>query len=115
MDVASVMGSCSFSLALFVPSACGPRDRSAGPAAGRGRMELGEREYEAEMGAAEAAQATLVGRAERLPRHYHGAGIGPFQPGHYHQEGGFARTRRPDHSDRLARAYIDVDVLEDMY
>ena len=43
------------------------------------------------------------------------AGIGPLQPGHDHQQRRFAGAGRADQADRLAAAYMEVDVLEDMY
>ena len=43
-----------------------------------------------------------------------GAGIGPLQPGHHHQQRRFAGAGRADQADRLAAAYMQIDVLEDM-
>ena len=45
----------------------------------------------------------------------HGAGVRPLQPGHHHQQRRFARAGRADEADRLAAAYMQVDVLEDMH
>ena len=44
-----------------------------------------------------------------------GAGIGAFEPGHDHEQGGLARARGPDEADRLAAADMKVDVFEDMH
>ena len=66
------------------------------------------------MAAAKARERVLVEPAEILAGHEHRAGVGPFQPGRDHQQGGLARARRADQADRLAGAYMQVDILEDM-
>ena len=42
------------------------------------------------------------------------AGVGALQPGHHHQQRRFARAGRSDQANRLAAAYIEVDVFENM-
>ena len=66
------------------------------------------------MAAAEARQRVLVELVQVLAGHRHRAGVGPLQPGHHHQQRGFAGAGRPDQANRLAAAYIEVDVFEDM-
>src|SRR4051794_20372373 len=71
-------------------------------------------EYDSDIFSAEAGERILVECAQVLPGDVHGAGIGPLQPGRDHQKGRLARPSRPDEADRLTRAYMQVDVLEDM-
>ncbi len=64
---------------------------------------------------AEARQRILAKRVKRFAGDGYRAGVGPLQSSHHHQQRGLARARRTDHSDRLAAAYIEVDVLEDVH
>src|SRR5262245_18672568 len=80
-----------------------------------GWNEVERLEHDADIATAKARQRILIQRAQRLARHHDRAGIGTLEPGHDHQQGRFSRARWADHTDRLAVAYIEVDVLEDMH
>ena len=71
-------------------------------------------EDDADIAAAEARQRVLVELPAVLAGHRDRAGVGALQAGHHHQQRGFARAGRTDQANRLAAAYIQVDVLEDM-
>ena len=79
-----------------------------------GRNQMERLEHDADLAAAKARQRVLVERIEILAGDGDRAAIGPLQPRHHHQQRGLARTRRSDQANRLAAAYIQVDVFENM-
>ena len=79
-----------------------------------GRDEVERLEYDADIAAAKARQCVLVEPAEVFACDDDAAGVGPLKSGHHHQQGRFAGAGRADQADRLAAAYIEVDVFEDM-
>ena len=60
------------------------------------------------------ASASSSSALEILARHGDRAGVGALETGHHHQQRRFARAGGTDQADRLAAAYIQVDVFEDM-
>ena len=79
-----------------------------------GRDQVERLEHDADMAAAEARQRVFVERVQIFAGHRDRAGVGALQPGHHHQQRGFARAGRADEANCLAAAYIQVDVFEDM-
>ena len=79
-----------------------------------GRDEVERLEHDPDIVSAKARERVLVEAPGRWPATMHRAGVGALQPGHDHQQRRFARARRADQADRLAGAYMQVDVLEDM-
>ena len=71
-------------------------------------------EHDADIAPAEARQRVLAQRVECLARDHDRAGVGALQPGRDHEQGRFAGAGRADQADRLAAAYMQVDVFEDM-
>ena len=72
-------------------------------------------EDDTHIAAAEARQLILVELVQHLAGDHHVPAVRPFQPGHDHQQRGFARAGRPDEADRLARAYMQTDILQDVH
>ena len=81
---------------------------------GHRRDEMKGLENDADMAAAEARQRVFTEPAEGLPGHDNVAGVGPFEPGHYHQQRRLAGTRGADEANCLTGTYMQVDALEDM-
>ena len=77
-------------------------------------MQVEGLEHDPDIAAAEAGQRVLVERAERLASDRDRAGVGPLEPGHDHQQRRLAGAGRADEADRLAAAYMKIDVVEDM-
>ena len=79
-----------------------------------GRDEVKGLKDDADMLAAEARERVLVELLQLLSGDDDGAGVWPLQSGHHHQQRGFARAGRAEEADRLATAYIEVDLSQDM-
>ena len=69
---------------------------------------------DADMLAAKARESVLVELLQFLAGDDDGAGIRPLQSGHHHQQRRFAGAGRAEEADRLATAYIEVDLSQDM-
>ncbi len=69
---------------------------------------------DADGAAAEAGKPVFVEPAQVFAGDHDGAGIGPLQPGHHHEQRRLAGARRAEQADRLAAAYIEADVAQDM-
>ena len=60
------------------------------------------------------ASSSSLMRSMPAPGDAHRARIGRLQPGHGHQQGRFARTRRPQQREGLAFCDIETNILQDM-
>ena len=69
---------------------------------------------DADMLAAKARERVLVKLLQFLAGDQRGAGVRPLQSGHHHQQRRFAGAGRAEEADRLAAAYIEVDLSQDM-
>ena len=79
-----------------------------------GRNEMKGLKDDADILAAEARQRVFVELAQVLAGHHDRAGVGLFQPGHHHQQSGFARSGRAKQCDCFAAPYIEIDIVEDV-
>ncbi len=82
---------------------------------GHGRDQMERLEHDTDLTATEARQRVLVEGIERRAVHHHLSAVRTFQPRHHHQQGRFARTRRSNQADRLARCHTKADIFQDMY
>ena len=72
-------------------------------------------EDDADRPAAEARKRVFAELPQILAGDRDGAGVRPFQPGHHHEQGGFARARWSEQAEpSLAAAYIQADISQDM-
>ena len=69
---------------------------------------------DADMLAAKTREIVLVEQLQFLSGDDDGAGIRPLQSGHHHQQRRFAGAGRAEEANRLAAAYIEVDLSQDM-
>src|SRR6516162_878396 len=79
-----------------------------------GGNEMEGLEDDTDMLAAKARQLVLVQLADVLAGDDDRTGVRALQPGHHHEQRRLARPRRTKECDRLATAYIEVDVSQDV-
>ena len=78
------------------------------------RNEVKRLEHDTDLTAAEPGERILVESADLDAGNGDDAAVRPLQAGDHHQEGGFARSRRPDEADRLTVADFEGNIPEDV-
>ena len=82
---------------------------------GHGGDEVERLEDDAHVPPAESREAVLVQGAEVVAGHRDLPAGRPFQTADDHEQGGLARTGRPDHTHRLAGRQVEVDAAQDLH
>ncbi len=69
---------------------------------------------DADVAAAEARQPVFIEAAQILTGDRNRPRVGPLQSGHHHEQRRLAGAGRPEQANRLAAAYIERDVAQDV-